>query len=315
MLTECRSCGSTRLRHYAPSRRSGQVVVRCRSCGVRALSVIPDLGDQSLEHRDAAGVEAWVERKREGTGAAAWNEAMDHLVSLHGNPTGKRIFDIGAGDGEFLAEARKRGYQVTGNEITPGAVVVAKERYGIDLYLGDISTMSGIPPQDVVTMWCVLAHVVEPDRLLQGVHDVLRPGGVLVMQTPHWGMLDRTARMAHSTTGGRASRLLDRRVGVHHIQLNTKRSITKNLERAGFEVLSVTPRARYTLKTGVYLTSLGVPPRVVRPAAKALDALVEHELMPRIVLDVYARRRGDVDVPEPRQQDHQRDQADSAHQG
>lgn len=258
---------------------------------MRQLDEIPDLGENSLEHRGADEMAAWVDRKREGTGQASWTEALDRITELLGGAEGRRIFDIGAGAAEFLDEARRRGFEVTGNEITPGALVLAREKFGIDLHLGDISTMTDVPPQDAVTLWCVLAHVTEPDAQLRGAHDLLRPGGVLFLQTPHWSVLDRTARLAHSATGGRASRLLDRRVAVHHIQVDTRRSITHNLDRAGFDVISVTPRARYSLKTDVYLRSLGVPERVGRPAGRVLDKLVDRELMPRIVLDVYARRR------------------------
>ena len=68
------------------------------------------------------------------------------------------------------------------------------------------------------------------------------------------------------------------------------RLIQKQLERLGYEVLSAEPKARYSLSSPAYLTSLGVPERIVPTLGRAMDGAINHGASFRIVLDVCARK-------------------------
>jgi hypothetical protein len=113
---------------------------------------------------------------------------------------------------------------------------------------------------------------------------------VLALQTPHWTTADAAAHSLQRATGGRVTKLTDRRIARHHRVLHTARSIRAQLERLGFSDVVVSPQQRYSLTSQAYLASLNPPAWTLRPASWLLDKAVAGRLAPRIVLDVRARR-------------------------
>ncbi|MCW2856672.1 MAG: hypothetical protein JWR52_2287 [Marmoricola sp.] len=288
----CAACGSAQLVHHRASRRTGRSVLSCRACGLRAWA---ERATFRHDLEDPAGAltfdyDGYVNGKREGTAQSAWQEALDILAGeLAGRP-GLNLFDVGAGDGEFLDLARQRGFSVSGNELHAGAVDIARSRYGVDLMLGELRDLGLADAYDAVTMWCVLAHVEDVDELLTDSFRLLKPGGILYLQTPRWTRADGLALGAMAASGGRVTRIVDRRVAEHHWQLHTARSMRALLGRHGFSDVLAIPKARYSLKSASYLASLGMPDGLARAGGRAMDAAIKHGPVPRIVLDVFARK-------------------------
>ena len=296
----CPACGRPAVALGPVSKLTGRRIGRCRSCRAhfwanaaavaRQQPVSEELGAGSTADRYGE----WVGIKREQAGPEVWAETAAWLrrsVRVHGERR-PVLYDVGAGDGQFLALARDRfGFDVTGNDVVPGAVALAQERYGVDLELGDLGGFGHRTDVDAVTLWCVLAHVDDGDALLRQVHDMLRPGGLLALQTPHWTGVDAGAHVVQRVTRGRVTRLNDRRVGPQHHILHTAASITAQLHRLGFTEVEVLPRGRYTLTAEAYLISMSVPRLLIRPAAWLFDHVAHSRLAPKIVLDVRARRR------------------------
>lgn len=289
-VEHCPACGETRLRCY-PTTADGRRVFTCPSCGMAgwrdrdslSLPAVVDLDRISLaEHR------RWHEGLRE-VSDATWDEALDAIEAELGDPTGRRLYDVGSGDGGFSALARARGFTAGGNDLLEAAVLLAEESHGIRLDLGGLAGLD-IEPQDVFTLWCVIAHDAEPRALLQACFERLKPGGLLVLQTPHRTVVDLLAIAALRLTRGRASKLVDRRIAGHHWFLSTRRSMTAMLESIGFVDVVVQPRARYSLQTSAYVGWLGFRGRPQRVLTRIADGMLRRNLAPRIVLDVTARR-------------------------
>ena len=299
-VTACPACGSPRLKNYRPSRRTGRNNFRCRGCGLvgwsdRADLVLPDtvgLDEISVEERAA-----WVASKRDHAAEAAQVEVLDELgARLEGGPQGRLLYDIGTGDGQFLAVASKRGYQVRGNDLMEANVVLAAQSHGVEVDLGDLAVLD-VPAQDAVTMWCVLAHVADPEALLQSSFDLLKPGGTLFLQTPRRSKVDSAALRVSAAARGRMSRWVDRRIAPHHWHLHTAQSMSAALRAVGFVDVEVIPRARYSLNSGAYLASLGVPARAAGAVGRTTDRLIDRGWAPRIVLEAYARKPGTLAAP------------------
>jgi SAM-dependent methyltransferase len=268
------------------------VVARCRDCGACWLTNAPEeKATVGLDEVPENYVDTWVDNKRESVGTGEWRRQLERLAADLRDVDQPSLYDVGAGDGEFLALARDEfGFAVGGNDVLEGAVLTAKKRYGVDLDLGDLSTLADRPKVDVVTMWCVLAHTSRGSGMVADVAGLLKPGGILFLQTPHRTYADRAFIAIKSATGGRLSRLSDRRLAVHHRVLHTRRSITALLQRHGFVDIEVEPKARYSLSSEAYLRSLRTPDWAVRPGGKAMDLAINGPLAPRIVLDVRARK-------------------------
>lgn len=293
-VVACPACSSTDLKAYPTSRRTQRRTFRCRGCGLvgwtdRDELVMPDtvgLDDISVEDR-----EAWVASKRGHVVEVAQVEVLDRLATLLEGAPGRSVYDIGAGDGQFLSVAAAHGFDVRGNDLIEANVHLAQRQYEIGLDLGDLTTLD-VPAQDAVTMWCVLAHVEEPAGLLRSSFDVLKPGGRLFLQTPRRTRIDTAAMAVSKAARGRMTRWVDRRIAPHHWHLHTAESMTAALEAVGFVDVEVIPKARYSLNSGSYLRSLGVPARAATSLGNATDRLIDRGWAPRIVLEAYARKPG-----------------------
>jgi 2-polyprenyl-3-methyl-5-hydroxy-6-metoxy-1,4-benzoquinol methylase len=289
----CPACGSARLATYPVSRRSQRQNFRCQDCRLAGWSGRDELPPMRPVGLDVISVEersAWFALKRAGVVDSAWREVLDKVTAILGGTAGRTIYDVGAGDGHFLTVARERGFTVGGNELLEAAIEIARDQYDIELDLGDLAELDIAESYDAITLWCVLAHVPEPSRLLEDSFRVLRPGGVMYLQTPHRCAMDSAALGLLTATRGRASRWVDRRIAQHHWFLHSRRSMVAALERAGFTDVRIEPKARYSLQAAPYLQSLGLKGRKGEVVGRSIDGLLDRGLAPRIVLDVYARK-------------------------
>ena len=97
------------------------------------------------------------------------------------------VLDIGCGRGEFLDLLRQQGVRARGLDINHEMVEVCRQR-GLDASEGDaLGYLRGLADESLGGIFAaqVVEHL-EPDylvRLLQRAGEVLRPGGVLVLET------------------------------------------------------------------------------------------------------------------------------------
>ncbi len=296
-MIPCPACAGNSIVEGPPSRVTGRVVGRCRTCHAQFLThpQITEVENRTSDELSADDYEAWVNVKREGVGDEAWRDATAWITDAIGDTGSRppRLYDVGAGDGGYLRLARDEfGFDVTGNEIIEGAVALARQQNDVVLELGDLAELDHRDEFDAVTLWCVLAHVPQRDDLLSSVHAMLRPGGVVFLQTPHRTVLDAVGNRLKIASRGRWSTVPDRRLAGqgHHRVLHTAASITAQLERLGFVDIDVQPRLRYSLTSRAYLASLDPPAWMLRPGGWLLDRAISSRLAPRIVIDVRARK-------------------------
>lgn len=93
------------------------------------------------------------------------------------------LWDVGAGLGGLLGEAKARGWTVGGNETRPELVSPVHQSFGVTLALGDfIQTCSVVC--DAITMHHGIEHLPWPQRALNHAYARLSPGGVLYLCHP-----------------------------------------------------------------------------------------------------------------------------------
>jgi SAM-dependent methyltransferase len=98
---------------------------------------------------------------------------------------GRRLLDVGCGAGSFLALAQQSGWEPHGVEMSPGLSAACTRDLGIPVTTGRFEEVE-LPAShfDVVTMWDVIEHVIDPGFCIRKVKGLLRPGGVAVFCTP-----------------------------------------------------------------------------------------------------------------------------------
>ena len=102
---------------------------------------------------------------------------------------GGRLLDVGCGNGGFLMLVRQAGWQVEGLDFDAGAVQAARSR-GLEVHHGGIEVLGGCSAcYDVITLCHVIEHVHDPITTLRRLHALLKPGGVLWLDTPNLASL------------------------------------------------------------------------------------------------------------------------------
>lgn len=96
-----------------------------------------------------------------------------------------RLLDVGCATGNYLAEMRKLGWEVTGVELQEDAAYYARHRFDLEVFTGDL-LQSQFPAHafDTITMWDVLEHIHDPVATLKELNRILKPGGWLVFSIP-----------------------------------------------------------------------------------------------------------------------------------
>jgi SAM-dependent methyltransferase len=168
---DCFVCGSPRVEsHYGLSR-----FAECPVCGLgRVLGY-----DGGSDYWDS------VE-----TSDPYWGEAKRRyfLSALTVLPRGT-LLDLGGGTGEFTRVALDAGRDAYSYDISPEATAAARQ------LVGDRALSEPATGFDVVTLWCVVAHLPEPRELLASLRTLLRPGGTLWLTTPNFAFQRRYARL------------------------------------------------------------------------------------------------------------------------
>lgn len=139
-----------------------------------------------------------------------------------------RLLDLGCAVGFFLDEARKENWQVNGVEISQFASEYARKKLKLPVITADLLRASfPMKSFDVITLWDVIEHVSQPEKLLKKVHSWLKNDGLLVFSTPDVGSLP--ARL----TG---HRWIGYKLSDEHLVYFSLETITAFLEKTGFEI-------------------------------------------------------------------------------
>jgi SAM-dependent methyltransferase len=114
---------------------------------------------------------------------AAVDAECRHLPMLPDH--GGRLLDIGFGNGAFLKLATEIGWSAEGIDFDPSAVEAARSR-GLEVRCAGVEDLADEPSgYDVITLSHVIEHVYDPPALLRAICRLLRPGGLLWLETPN----------------------------------------------------------------------------------------------------------------------------------
>jgi SAM-dependent methyltransferase len=155
-----------------------------------------------------------------------WHELRAYAFDLL--PASGAVLDIGCATGGFLAEAAANGWTVHGTDLSPEAATRAAEVNGVTVEPSTLlPSASPVDRFDLVTMWHVLEHLVDPRAVLDAVGDLLVDDGHLVIEVPNWASVGRRVR-------GRSWGQLR---PPEHINFFTAGSLGHLVRAAGFRVV------------------------------------------------------------------------------
>lgn len=101
---------------------------------------------------------------------------------------GRRLLDVGCGDGMFLQTARDRGWNVVGTELNPEPA----RQLGFDVY-SSLEECANKGPFDCITLWHSLEHMTDPRAVLTKIRGMVAEDGVVLIAVPNFGGLQAKA--------------------------------------------------------------------------------------------------------------------------
>jgi len=160
---------------------------------------------------------------------------------------GAKVLDIGCGGGLFLSLLRQEGAEVAGIELSDSRAQYARTRHGLEIHKRPIESdfwQKGYANHfDAVTLWDVIEHVNYPFQTLQGAVHVLKPGGLLLIDTPcRDGFYHQFGEFTYKVTGGRLPTFLNAMYSSHlfgHKQIFATHEMSQLFEAVGLEVLDL----------------------------------------------------------------------------
>ena len=157
---------------------------------------------------------------------------------------GQRLLDIGCGNGDFLCSAQEAGWQVSGIEPDPKAADAARQR-GVDVTVGTVDLLASESDCfDAITLSHVIEHVHEPKQLLHAVLRLLKPGGMVYIDTPN--IQSHGAELFGKNWRGMET--------PRHLVLFNPGSLTYLLSELGFERINL--KNCTAVRQSMYLKSL-----------------------------------------------------------
>lgn len=158
-----------------------------------------------------------------------------------------KILDIGCGGGLFLSLLKQAGAQVTGIELSDSRAQYARTKHDLEIDKHPIesdSWQNGYASHfDAVTLWDVIEHVNYPQQTLQSAANVLKPGGLLLIDTPcRDSFYHQFGEFTYRLTHGRYPTFLNAIYSSHlfgHKQIFSTTEMKKLFESVGFEVIDL----------------------------------------------------------------------------
>jgi SAM-dependent methyltransferase len=187
----CRICnGALELRHpgrggparsadFAPSNhRPGEHgdLFACTNCGAVQQPSLPSGADLHALYREMRD-DAYL---HEEAGRRATAQRLLDLIGRH--LAGGRLLDVGCGHGLLLDEARRRGFEVSGLELSRAAAGYARDVLGLEVHEATLEEIGG--RYEVIVLADVVEHLDDPAGALRTCAAMLADGGALCVVTP-----------------------------------------------------------------------------------------------------------------------------------
>jgi 2-polyprenyl-3-methyl-5-hydroxy-6-metoxy-1,4-benzoquinol methylase len=157
-------------------------------------------------------------------------------------------------------------------EVSTFAAAEARRRTGCDVFCGKLEDARfDAGAFDVITMWDLLEHLPDPLEGLATARRLLKPGGLLLVNTPNENsLLRRVARLLYRGSGGSITAPVNRLYHRYHLYYFAAETLGVLFRRAGLDVVAMDTkpipmsRGRIPAATKVAMKVLSVAERLAR---------------------------------------------------
>ncbi|MFC1698985.1 class I SAM-dependent methyltransferase [Candidatus Omnitrophota bacterium] len=194
--TRCPVCQAERFREKYSKKVQDYSMryVSCLECGT--LYTNPRLTVESLKNLYAS--ELFFEGKEKNYNYYSFlsgekyltKTAASRLMRIMKYAKKGKLLEVASAAGFFLREAKKRGFDVTGIEISAPMAEYVTAQHGIKVFPKSIEEIELARHEyDVIASWGVFTILRDPRAVLRKFNQALKPGGCLALNTYYTGSL------------------------------------------------------------------------------------------------------------------------------
>lgn len=228
-------CGNADLVAFSPA------YLRCPKCETLVVRDGPSNVQLQVndDETDFYGKQYWLGHQKQDLGFADIEErARSDLAerNLHWlqrllkyRLPGADLLELGCAHGSFLALAKEAGYRVTGVEMSPWVVGFGQSTFGVPIRPGPIESLDiAAGSLDVIALMDVLEHLPDPLQTMRRCLSLLRPDGILLVQTPRF-----KPELSYDALVASGDRFLEMLIPDEHIYLFSQESAINLFQRLG----------------------------------------------------------------------------------
>ncbi len=221
----CIVCGNQdKLRFIKKYFKENCVVVECQNC---FFHFIPSYFRKTIDYTTYKSDETGKEVAK----ADAWLKIQRNLLRYELIRKYKKsgdLFDIGCGFGHFLLTGKQLGYNVTGVEMSRANLEYIRKNLDLDVQEKNFLDVNEDTKYDIMTLWDVLEHIDDADKIIAKVSGMLKPNGNIFIQVPQIDSF--------------FARLLKDKwweMGLDHVNYFSHKTIKLLFEKYGIEVVKI----------------------------------------------------------------------------
>jgi 2-polyprenyl-3-methyl-5-hydroxy-6-metoxy-1,4-benzoquinol methylase len=194
------------------------------------------------------------------------------ITAKHLSLSNAKVLDIGCGGGLFLSLLKQAGAEVIGIELSDSRAQYAKTKHGLEINKHPIETdfwqKDYVSHFDAITLWDVIEHVNYPFEVLRSATNVLKRGGLLLIDTPcRDSFYHQFGAISYRLTRGRYPTFLNAMYSSHlfgHKQIFSTSEMKELFESIGLEIIDLHKFHELSFPYEFYLKKLFKSEAIVR---------------------------------------------------
>lgn len=164
------------------------------------------------------------------------------------------VMEIGCAHGSFVGLLKLAGYEARGVEMSPWVVDFSQRTFGVPISVGPVEELDTAKGSlDAIVLMDVLEHLPEPAATMAHCLGLLKPGGLLLIQTPQF-----REGMRYDELNNTQGVFLEQLKADEHLFLFSERAARRLFNQLGATHLCVEPAifSRYDMFLAVSRTPL-----------------------------------------------------------
>lgn len=223
--------------------------VRCPTCETLVIAQIPgpEISQVTNDERDFYGREYWFSHQERDLGypnilARSRTDLPERCLYwlrtvLKYKLPPAQVLELGSAHGGFVALLRLAAFEAAGLEVSPWVVEFARRTFSVPTLLGSVETQQIEPASlDMIALMDVLEHLPNPASTMRHCLSLLKPDGVLMIQTPRY-----PEGMTYDEMVAQGDCFLEQLKEKEHLYLFSQRSIREFFRQMGANHLQFEP--------------------------------------------------------------------------